>query len=164
MTGAAGVTGIFVAANATAVTTGNRVDVTGTGGFGATGIRVDNATAVIANTNIRASELGVNSSNGVLVINTSSATITGSTISAVSNNNAGVATAINVFSATSAATIANNTLSASGSSNPAFNRFLGLGNGATINAGSTGNTATAGNCLNLGAVGSVGFSNGTTCP
>jgi hypothetical protein len=97
-------------------------------------------------------------------LNTSSATITGNTIGAVANNNAGVATAINVFSATSTVTIAGNTLSGSGSTNPAFNRFLGLANGATINAGSTGNTAVAGNCLNLGAVGSVSFTNGTTCP
>jgi hypothetical protein len=62
------------------------------------------------------------------------------------------------------ATIANNVLSGSGSSNPAFNRFLSFGAGATANAGSTGNTATAGNCLNLGAVGSVGLMNGTPCP
>jgi hypothetical protein len=55
MTGAGSVTGIFVTTNATAVTTGNRVDVTGTGGIGATGFRIDNATAVIANSTIRAS-------------------------------------------------------------------------------------------------------------
>jgi hypothetical protein len=157
--------GIEVDAGGTGTLSSNTVTVTGSGGGGANGITVNGSTGVIiANSTITVGNLAANSSNGIVVTGVGSATITGNSISAVSNNNTGVATAINMFSATSTATIANNTLSGSGSSTPGFNRFLSFGAGATANAGSTGNTATAGNCNNLGAVGSVSFTNGTTCP
>jgi hypothetical protein len=161
-----GFSGFAVEAANNSTLTGLTIRNTGSAGTGTGGVRVNGVTGVvISNNTIVASELGVNSSNGITLVGVNSATITGNDIRAISNNNGAVATAINVFSATSTVTIANNTLSGSGSTNPGFNRFLGIGAGATINtAASTGNTAAAGNCLNLGAVGFASFTNGTTCP
>lgn len=158
--------GVAVDAANNSTLSGLTVRNTGSAGTGTTGVRASGVTGVtIANSAISASELGANSSNGVLVIGAASATITGSSISAIGNNNTGVATAINVFSATSTVTVANSTLSGSGSSIAGFNRFLSFGAGATVNtAASTGNTAAAGVCNNLGANGFVSFTGGTTCP
>jgi len=135
----------------------------GPAGTGARGIGVIGATGVtIANNTISASDLVTNSSNGI-VVNTGSATITGNTIRALGNS-VGIATAINVLVAGSTVTVANNILSASGATDPTHNRIVGLGPGATVNAGSTGNTAVSGVCLGTGANGFVSFTNGTTCP
>lgn len=157
----------LVAVTPAANSTINGLTITSTGsaGLGTAGVRVDGVSGVtIVNSTIRASELGTNSSNGVVITNGGSATIVGNRISAVGNNNAGVATAINVFDG-GPVTVANNVLSGSGSTIANFNRFLGMRNGVTINTGaSTGNTATSGVCVNLGAIGSVGFTDGSTCP
>jgi hypothetical protein len=165
-TSAVGPALVAVTPAANSTVNGLTITSTASGGFGATGVRVDGVTGVtITNNIIVASELGTNSSNGIVITNGGSATITGNSIRAVANNNGAVATAINIFNAPSAATVTNNILSGSGSTNPGFNRFLGLGNGVTLNtAASTGNTAASGVCLNLGAIGSVSFTNGTTCP
>lgn len=133
------------------------------GALGARGISVLGATGVtIANNTISASDLVNNSSNGIVVNTGGSATISGNSISALGNS-VGVATAINV-GATGTVTVANNNLSASGATDPTRNRFLGMAPGATVNAGSTGNTAAAGVCLGAGVIGTVSFTNGTTCP
>lgn len=156
-------TGAVDAANNSTIS-GLNVSNIGASGIGKTGVRVNGVTGVtVSNNVIYASEQGVNSSNGIVVTNSGSATISGNSITAVSNNNAGIATAINVLVAGSTVTVTDNTLSASGSTNS--NRLLGLANGTIINtAASTGNTALTSGCVNLGATGFVSFTNGTTCP
>jgi hypothetical protein len=135
----------------------------GPAGTGARGIGVIGATGVtIANNTISASDLVSNSSNGIVVNTGGSATITGNTIRALGNST-GIATAINVL-ATGTVTVTNNILSASGATDPTRNRIVGMAPGATVNAGSTGNTAVSGVCLGTGANGFVSFTNGTTCP
>lgn len=153
--------GAVAAANNSTIT-GLTINNSATAGLGSTAVRVIGVTGVtISNSTISASEGGNNSANGVVIGGGGSATISNNTISAFSNG--GVAAAINILGST--ATIAGNTLSGAGNNvDPTRHRFLAM-NGATINsADSTGNTAAAGVCLNLGAIGSVSFSNGTTCP
>lgn len=66
-----------------------------------------------------------------------------------------------VFSTATVATVTGNTLSASGGN---VNRAVWLAD-TTINAGSTGNTISAGVCTNAGGnTGSIVFTNSTTCP
>jgi len=69
--------------------------------------------------------------------------------------------AINLFG-TMTATVTGNTLNVSGATILNFAADL---SGATVNAGSTGNTLVSGACNNGGGnTGSIGFTNGTTCP
>lgn len=156
-----------------AINTANNSTITGltinnsaVAGLGSSAVRVNGVTGVtISNSTISASEGGNNSANGILISTGGSATISNNTISAFSNGpSAGAAAAINVFNGM--ATIAGNTLSATGNYvDPTRHRFLSLSSGVTINsAASTGNTTAAGVCLNGGAIGTVSFSNGTTCP
>lgn len=64
-------------------------------------------------------------------------------------------------SATGNFTVSGNTLSVTGS---VANRHTTIGN-ATVLTGSTGNVISAGACLNNGGViGSISYTNGTTCP
>lgn len=61
----------------------------------------------------------------------------------------------------SAFTVVGNTMSASGGTT--INRIVNL-SGATINAGSTDNVRGSGDCNGAATSGSIGFTNGTTCP
>lgn len=89
-------------------------------------------------------------------------TISGNTIT-VAGNAGFTATGVAVRGLTgpASATISGNTLNVSGGTN---NYAVWVDNQTTINAGSTGNILVGGTCNGTTASGSVGFTNGSTCP
>lgn len=134
----------------------------GSGGGGVTGSLINGAT--IANNTITATDTA-----GVIalqLVDSSNITVTGNSLAATSS--AGSAIALEVMIAgpgSYSAVVNNNTLSAAGTSSTAI-RFLSPGPGSVTVSGS-GNVRAAGTCyvaLGIVITGSIGFTDGTTCP
>jgi hypothetical protein len=104
---------------------------------------------------------GVTSSQAIIFLNSSNITVSGNTITATASGG-GIVTALQ-FASTSGL-ISNNSLSATGGS-PRYLWLNDVGTDVNIQSGSTGNTRGGGSCIAAGTtIGSVGFTNGTTCP
>ncbi len=116
---------------------------------------------VIENSIITITQSGANGAVA-LSIGESTTTVRGNTLTATGS---GTATTMTALSAASAAnttiTVSGNSMSASGGTT---NRIANLDVNTTINAGSTGNIRGSGVCNGTPAGGSIGFTNGTTCP
>jgi hypothetical protein len=129
-----------------------------TGGGGAIGVSVNNATgATIANNTITVFAQN-QEAFGVNITGNTTITVSGNTVTATSATNDGIALVLSGAGVT--ATVAKNTLSASGGVGGA----VGLQNVTINTATSTGNVIVTGACTNLGGVtGSVSFTDGSVC-
>jgi hypothetical protein len=134
---------------------------TDTGG-GARGILMNSTAGNInvLNNTITMTQTGANGIVGIGTDRNNNIVISGNTIT-VTGGTTGTALGLSGTGAQTA-TVTGNTLSVSAGST---NNFAVNVSNYTINAGSTGNVLSAGACNNGGAVtGSIGFTNGTTCP
>jgi len=135
--------------NATTTNFARAIALNSTGG----NYNILNNTIFVTQTNGANSIIGVSTDRNLnVVISGNSITLTGGM----------TATALGLGSVgPTAATITGNTLNISG----ATNNFAASMNAlTTINAGSTGNVLVSGTCSGAPASGSIGFTNGTTCP
>lgn len=114
----------------------------------------------IANNTITATQSGANGAVALALSNNTTGTVRGNTLTATGSGAATNMTAFGAGGGATTITVAGNSMSASGgTTNNMANVSL-----ATINAGSTGNVRGSGNCAGVPASGSIGFTNGTTCP
>jgi hypothetical protein len=134
-----------------------RVNNTGTAAVGiqanntSSNIRILNNTVVVSS--------GASTANAIALNQNTNVTVSGNTATATAV--AGQMAQALVVVGGSSATVTGNTFSASGGTT---NRAASV-TSSTINAGSTGNVIEAGVCNNGGGnTGSLGFTNGTTCP
>ncbi len=112
----------------------------------------------VSNNTITATQTSNNNVFGLKGALITNLVVSGNTITATGNG-AGDIRALTLAGST--ATVSGNALSASGG---ATSRAVWVGT-STINAGSTGNTIGAGACTNGGGnTGSIGLTNGSTCP
>ncbi|MCR4377214.1 MAG: right-handed parallel beta-helix repeat-containing protein, partial [Rhodospirillales bacterium] len=114
----------------------------------------------IANNTISTSQSGANGAGALTFSAGASGTISGNTLTATGSGTATTMTALGINSGATTVTVTGNSLSASGGT---ANNMASVG-AATINAGSTGNTRGSGTCDGAPTSGSIGFTNGTTCP
>ncbi|MBF0166961.1 MAG: hypothetical protein HQL45_04960 [Alphaproteobacteria bacterium] len=131
----------------------------GGGVVSAWGVTADGVSgATISNNKITINHASSNAFGVRAVTNSSSIIVSGNTISVTNTN--GHAYGLQV-TGTSSATVTGNTFSADGTLS---DRAIYLAN-ATIQSGSTGNAILAGTCNNAGGnTGSIGLTDGTTCP
>jgi Inverse autotransporter, beta-domain len=154
------VAGTAVAMANNSTLSGLTVDNTESGGAGAVGVQASGATgATIANSTISATTTGTNNALGVNIIGASTVTVTGNHISGTATSVGSNGNGFVLNSATAVATVTGNTFDASGGVADA----VALNSG-TINAGSTGNAIRTGNCSGGAVTGSIGFTDGSTCP
>lgn len=133
----------------------------GTGGYavllagGAGNISVRDNTISVA-------QSGANGA-GALVFggNNANVLVSGNTLTATGSGAATTMTALGANTANNTVTVSGNTLTASGGTT---NNMVSVAGTTTINAGSTGNTRGSGACNGAPASGTIGFTNGTTCP
>ena len=131
------------------------------GSGGRTVLVADFATGVaIANNTISATQSGNNAAIALGFGGNTSGTASGNTLT-VTGSGTGTMTALAANSPNTTLTVTGNSMSATGG---ATNNMVWLGGTTAINAGSTGNVRGAGNCNGAPASGSIGFTNGTTCP
>ncbi len=137
------------------------------GNLASLGVLVSNVSGVtIANSTITASESSANSATGVVVTGASTnLTVSGNTISAMGiAGQSVVGLLLNSNAVANTYTVAGNTFSATGGTP---NRGLYFNTGTANTAASTGNVMAAGICyapVPANIAGSIGFTNGTTCP
>lgn len=134
------------------------------GGTGGQGILVaDNSTNVtIANTTISVTQGGANAAVALSMGSNTTGTVSGNSLTVTGSGGATTLTALAANTGSPTLTVAGNSLGASGG---ATNNYLvWSGANTTFNAGSTGNIRGSGNCNGTALSGSVGFTNGTTCP
>lgn len=120
---------------------------------------VSNAT--ISNNTITVTQSGANGGVALVLGNNVSAVVRGNTLTATGSGAATTITALAANTGSPTITVAGNSISASGGTT---NNMVLVGAGTVINAGSTGNIRGSGACSGTPASGSVGFTNGTTCP
>lgn len=120
---------------------------------------VSNAT--ISNNTITVTQSGANGGVALTLGNNVSAVVRGNTLTATGSGAATTITALAANVGSPSITVANNSISASGGTT---NNMVWVGAGTVINAGSTGNIRGSGACNGTPASGSIGFTNGTTCP
>lgn len=120
---------------------------------------VSNAT--ISNNTITVTQSGANGGVALVLGNNVSAVVRGNTLTATGSGAATTITALAANVGSPTITVANNSISASGGTT---NNMVLVGAGTVINAGSTGNIRGSGDCNGTPASGSIGFTNGTTCP
>ncbi len=137
-------------------------------GVGLSAVYLDNGSSniTISNNTITATQNGNNGALGINAALVTNLVVSGNTITATGTGTATTMTALGLVLSTGL-TVSGNTLSASGGTTNRAVTVTGAGGaGTTINAGSTGNTISAGVCNNGGGTinGSIGFTNGTTCP
>jgi len=116
---------------------------------------------VVENSIITVTQSGA---NGAVALNIgeSTTTVRGNTLTATGSGTATTMTALSAASAASTTiAVSGNSMSASGGTT---NRIANLDVNTTISAGSTGNIRGSGVCNGTPASGSIGFTNGTTCP
>lgn len=124
----------------------------------------DGVTGVtISNNVISATQNGNLQAQALAFGNNTSGTVSGNTITATGTGSAANARAL-LVNLTTTVTVSGNTVSASGSAVAANDVIVLSGGATTFNAGSTGNIRGNGNCSGAALSGSVGFTNGTTCP
>jgi hypothetical protein len=118
---------------------------------------------VIENSVISATQSGANGALALNIGQNTSATVRGNTLTATGSGTATTMTALGASGAANTTiTVSGNSMSASGGTTA--NRIANLDVNTTINAGSTGNIRGSGVCNGTSASGSIGFTNGTTCP
>lgn len=120
---------------------------------------VSNAT--ISNNTITVTQSGANGGVALVLGNNVSAVVRGNTLTATGSGTATTMTALGANVGSPTITVVNNSISASGGT---ANNMVLVGAGTVINAGSTGNIRGSGDCNGTPASGSIGFTNGTTCP
>ncbi|MCX7365713.1 MAG: inverse autotransporter beta domain-containing protein [Alphaproteobacteria bacterium] len=129
-------------------------------GAGVFGVRMNDTStgATITNNTITVMQTGANGAVGLLLGSNNTATVSGNTVT-VTGPTGQTMTALGANNG-GTYTISGNTLSASGGTT---NRAISLAGDTLMN--STGNVKAAGICNNGGGnTGSVGFTDGTTCP
>lgn len=134
------------------------------GGAGGSAVLVaDGSTnVVIENSVISATQSGANGALALNIGQNTSATVRGNTLIVTGSGTATTMTALGASGAANTTiTVSGNSMSASGGT---INRIANLDVNTTINAGSTGNIRGSGVCNGTPASGSIGFTNGTTCP
>ena len=139
---------------------GMTINDIGAGGANSLGLNTTGVNgAVVTGNTITAGGSG-GGVQGILFINSTNITVSGNTITTTGGNNpAGIQ-----YSDTSGI-ISNNTLSVTGGAGQNAAVWLNGGTLTTVQSGSTGNNRIAGTCRVIGTVnGSVGFTDGTTCP
>ncbi|PJI42530.1 MAG: hypothetical protein CTR53_05765 [Ferrovibrio sp.] len=142
------------------------VTVTGAYSGGAAGRVVqvaDGSTGVhIENSIITGTQSGAAVGNVVTIGQNTSVTLRNNTITASGSGTATTMTALFASSSNTTLTFTGNTISATGGTT---NNIVNFGAGVTtITGDSTGNIRGSGNCVGTPASGSIGFTNGTTCP
>ncbi|MBR9972252.1 inverse autotransporter beta domain-containing protein [Magnetospirillum sulfuroxidans] len=124
----------------------------------------DGVTGVtIADNVITATQTGNLQAHALAFGNGTSATIRGNSITATGTGSA-VGTRALLANQTTAVTVTGNTLSASGAAVSANDVIVLSAGATTFNSGSTSNVRGNGNCSGTALSGSVGFTNGTSCP
>ncbi len=122
---------------------------------GAGNITVRNNTITVSQSGANAAvALGLGGTNANILVS-------GNTLTATGSGAATTMTALAANIGTNTVTVSGNTLIASGGTT---NNMAWVAGATTINAGSTGNVRGSGACNGVTASGSIGFTNGTTCP
>lgn len=133
------------------------------GGTGGSAVLVGStATGVsLLDNTITVTQNGANAGVALSFSNGTAGTVRGNTLTAIGSGGATTMTALGLNAGTTTVTVAGNTLSASGGTTA--NNMANV-NTATLNAGSTGNVRGSGACTGTPVSGSLGFTDGTTCP
>lgn len=122
---------------------------------GSTGVQIENSV-------ITGTQSGAAVGNVLTIGQNTNVTVRNSTITATGSGAATTMTALFASNSNTTLTFAGNTISATGGT---ANNIVNLGAGVTtINTGSTGNIRGGGSCAGTAVSGSIGFTNGTTCP
>lgn len=115
----------------------------------------------LLNNTITVSQSGA---NGAVALgfggNNANVLVSGNTLTATGSGAAATMTALGANNGNITATVTGNTLNASGGTSNIMANVAG----ATIKAGSTGNVRGSGTCNGAPTSGSIGFTNGSTCP
>lgn len=93
--------------------------------------------------------------------NNANVLLSGNTFTAIGSGTATTMTGLGINGGNTTITVTGNTISASGGNT---NNFMASVAGATILSGSTGNVRGSGTCNGAPNSGTLGFTNGTTCP
>jgi hypothetical protein len=123
------------------------------------GVHADGVSGVtISGNTITTTSTGAGTAFGVRILNGASGSVTNNTITAT-NTSTGIAIAAQVAGGGASATVSGNTLSGTGTPGRTVDLV------GPVSVSGTGNVAASGTCTTSGAItGSIGFTNGTTCP
>lgn len=165
-TSASAANNVVVTMATNSMLTGMTINQIGSGAANPAGVLASGVSgATIANNTISVTSTVAGTAFGIGVRNSTNVTVSGNTVTAL-NTGSSLAIAFQLLSSGGAtsATVSGNTLSATGSPG-AFVYLSGGPLSVTALPGSTGNVNAAGACYSFGTVtGSIGFTNGTTCP
>jgi hypothetical protein len=155
------VTGRTLQLNSGATVTGLTVSNAFSGGTGGQAILIADTAlgAVVTNNTIIVTQSGTNGAVALSFGANTGGTVSGNTIMATGSGTATTMTGLGM-NLGGTFTITGNSIGASGGTT---NNLASVA-GATITSGSTGNTRGSGNCTGAPTSGSIGFTNGTTCP
>ncbi|OGS92110.1 MAG: hypothetical protein A2Z95_00350 [Gallionellales bacterium GWA2_60_18] len=153
-----------VIVNSNGTLSGLTITNTYSGGGGGRAVQVAGGAGgvTIANNTLSVSQSGANGAVALLFGNGTSGTISGNTITATGSGGATTMTALGMNGGGGiTVTVTGNSMSASGGGTANNMAWV---TGATINAGSTGNTRGSGACNGAPASGSIVFTDLSTCP
>jgi len=115
----------------------------------------------VINNTLSVTQSGANAAVALGIGQNTSATVRGNTLTVTGSGAATTMTALGMNNPNTTVTVAGNTISASGGTT---NYVAWMAAGTTLNPGSTGNVRGGGACNGTPASGTIGFTNGTTCP